>query len=559
MSTKDKRENSRISDPKAKVRYRDTLETITRARYMEKLRPIDDKDPYEMEKSEWTTDMMNWPEVTYPDIVNYLVYTQSAYTLAELKAYKSLQAYNYFVSGFVQDIGQVCINGKSVFLGKVKHSQRMTDPCLRPWLIVENDGSISSAHCTCMAGIGEVCSHVGALLFAIEASVKIRNTKTVTEEKAYWMLPNAVNKVEYKRVQDIDFTSAKTKKRKLDQAIAEDSPMNSGPRQRKLPTAQEPTEDELKNFFTDLSTAGTKPVVLSLVPQFAQSYKPQALDKKYPTVLSELYNEDCSSLQRDVLLKHCEDAFSKIFVTAEEAVNCEVATREQANCKQWFHFRTGRITASLVKRVCRTSTENPSKSLIKDICYPIGKKFSSKATEWGCEHEKRLAVKISDSIDCLQTVNNNLELRRTHQYYYQVQCQLLVTMKEFCDFVVWTNEDMLIERVVRDTTLCEEITRKCEEFFKAAILPELIGKLYSRPFQEQVLTPTSPGSNTGQDKRREVICVCQKEYDEDSDNVIGCDNENCPFVWLHFKCAGIERVPKGKWLCKHCKTKKKSA
>ena len=153
MSTKDKRENSRISDPKAKVRYLDTLETITRARYMEKLRPIDDKDPYEMEKSEWTTDMMNWPEVTYPDIVNYLVYTQSAYTLAELKAYKSLQAYNYFVSGFVQDIGQVCINGKSVFLGKVKHSQRMTDPCLRPWLIVENDGSISSAHCTCMAGM----------------------------------------------------------------------------------------------------------------------------------------------------------------------------------------------------------------------------------------------------------------------------------------------------------------------------------------------------------------------------------------------------------------------
>lgn len=82
------------------------------------------------------------------------------------------------------------------------------------------------------------------------------------------------------------------------------------------------------------------------------------------------------------------------------------------------------------------------------------------------------------------------------------------------------------------------------KFFKAAILPELIGKLYSRPLQ---------------DKRREVICVCQKEYDEDPDNVIGCDNENCPFVWLHFKCAGIKRVPKGKWLCKHCKTKKKSA
>ena len=44
--------------------------------------------------------MSESPEVTYPDIVNYLVYTQSAYTLAELKAYKSLQGYNYFISGF---------------------------------------------------------------------------------------------------------------------------------------------------------------------------------------------------------------------------------------------------------------------------------------------------------------------------------------------------------------------------------------------------------------------------------------------------------------------------
>ena len=46
-----------------------------------------------------------------------------------------------------------------------------------------------------MAGIGEVCSHNGALLFAVEAAVKIQNSKTVTEEKSYWLLPSAVSKV----------------------------------------------------------------------------------------------------------------------------------------------------------------------------------------------------------------------------------------------------------------------------------------------------------------------------------------------------------------------------
>ena len=60
----------------------------------------------------------------------------------------------------------------------------MNDPSLQPWLILEPDGTVISAHCNCMAGIGEVCSHIGALLFAVKAVVKIRHSKTVTEEKS---------------------------------------------------------------------------------------------------------------------------------------------------------------------------------------------------------------------------------------------------------------------------------------------------------------------------------------------------------------------------------------
>ena len=190
----------------------------------------------------------------------------------------SLQGYNYFIIGFVQDIGHALLDSKSVVLGKVKHSQRMNDSSLNPWLVIARDGSVVNAHCNCKAGIGEICSHIGALLFSIEAAVKIRNSKTVTEEKAYWMLPNVVNKVGYKSVRDIDFTSAKTKKRKLDQAKAESSPVNHGPKQRKLPVVQEPNVHELDNFFSNLSRTGTKPAILSLVPKFAKSYRPKVLD-----------------------------------------------------------------------------------------------------------------------------------------------------------------------------------------------------------------------------------------------------------------------------------------
>ena len=50
-----------------------------------------------------------------------------------------LQGYNYFIIGFVQDIGHALLDSKSVVLGKVKHSQRMNDSCLNPWLVIERD------------------------------------------------------------------------------------------------------------------------------------------------------------------------------------------------------------------------------------------------------------------------------------------------------------------------------------------------------------------------------------------------------------------------------------
>ena len=43
-----------------------------------------------------------------------------------------------------------------------------------------------------MAGLGEACSHVAAVMFYVECAVRIRNSKTVADEKAYWMLPPAL-------------------------------------------------------------------------------------------------------------------------------------------------------------------------------------------------------------------------------------------------------------------------------------------------------------------------------------------------------------------------------
>ena len=66
---------------------------------------------------------------------------------------------------------------------QVNHSLWLREKSSWTWVITEQDGKIIAAHCICMAGLGKPCSHVGALLFAIEAAVKIRNSVTVTSIK----------------------------------------------------------------------------------------------------------------------------------------------------------------------------------------------------------------------------------------------------------------------------------------------------------------------------------------------------------------------------------------
>ena len=74
------------------------------------------------------------------------------------------------------------ITGKvvCVVLGDVKHSQRLSVSSLHPWVAVEPNGIVLCAHCTCMAGLGEACSHVAALLFTMEINTRLLNNTSCT-------------------------------------------------------------------------------------------------------------------------------------------------------------------------------------------------------------------------------------------------------------------------------------------------------------------------------------------------------------------------------------------
>ena len=79
---------------------------------------------------------------------------------------------------------------------QVCHSQRLGDPPLRPWISIKFDGEVLCAHCTCMAGVGEACSHIGATLFALETSITLLKNTTCTSMPCECIRPSA-QRIEY--------------------------------------------------------------------------------------------------------------------------------------------------------------------------------------------------------------------------------------------------------------------------------------------------------------------------------------------------------------------------
>ena len=88
--------------------YYQELDEPPKARYRETLTGIGDiDDPYLMAKRGSFVEWQQWPEIEYPDIFNYLIATPSLYSQDQLKAYKSLDAYNFCANGWVGDISVV--------------------------------------------------------------------------------------------------------------------------------------------------------------------------------------------------------------------------------------------------------------------------------------------------------------------------------------------------------------------------------------------------------------------------------------------------------------------
>ncbi len=474
----------------------------------------------------------------------------------------------------------------------MKHSQRWNDPPEKCWSAVRQDGEILFGHCTCMAGLGEVCSHVSASHFHLVAHVNLITERSCTSRPCEWKIPVTHKDCPYDEIANINF---KKKPKEVKPWV---------PRPPGL------SDDEEKSLYERLKATGTKPAVLSLIPGYAKEYTPKSIT--LPKSFQSFYDKKFDTLSGPELADKCESIYSQLSFTKEQIKQIAEFTTEQSKSKLWYSQRAGKISASKAKACVSTSVQKPSISLIRSVCYPDLYKFSCKETAWGCTHEKQALANYEqiigkkhdsfkrsktgfhisqkhpfigaspDGIVCctccgtglvevkcpfncskkdeklenvsfLKSSGTNLaQLDTNHKFFYQVQIQMYVLELKYCDFVAWCKRgdkiELYVERILFNQVFIDNFIPKATLFFREVILPELLSKKFTNANVKSMLTGSAHNANST------LTCsVCYCGQQGMNSPIATCSSDTCTIKQYHLKCLNMKRMPSKVWLCPTCK------
>ncbi|XP_039513627.1 uncharacterized protein LOC120469007 [Pimephales promelas] len=309
-----------------------------------------------------------------------------------------------------------------------------------------------------------------------------------------------------------------------------------------------------------------------------------------PEPLVALYDVTLTGLCPNKILERSEDTFAKLGreLTSEQCVNLEFTTRNQSQSQAWHTHRTGRITSTTLHRVCTVETEKAKTNLVKQVMHYSNQDLSHvPAVLWGRDMEDtarrqyteimktqhhnfdvelcgvvvrpdkphlgaspdgmahctccgKAAVEIKcpykyrdglmgSSEDTQFCLDKALHLKRNHEYYHQVQLHMYVCNIQYCDFVVWTKQDVTINRINRDEEMLQAVLPKAEVFFKQCVLPELLTRRMDPLMQAPTVCPHCERPDFG------MMIDCAK-----------CKNH------FHYTCARVRRKVV-EWYCEQCK------
>ena len=325
-------------------------------------------------------------------IVTCSILYAGVFTQEKMKNYRSLEAYNFFRSGWVQTVFHfITSTGNVIFKADVRPSWRVTEIPHHPWVVTTSSGCIIAAHCDCMAGLGETCSHVAALLFKIEAAVRLGYATTVSTDVLCQWNQSFVPRVEAATVSDINFYKAESKQQYLAKGLRTSTEV--------LSSMQNPLSDNQHQFLSSLAQLPAPPVVLSTSAEHNTAFVDESvtLHVKLPPPLSNLYMPTNVDLCAADLSSLVQDTLTSMSVTDEQIDYVESCTTAQSSCLLWHRQRVGRITASVAHSVLHSSIDNFAPSIVKKICSTDIKVLNTPAVKWGRTNES-VAVSVYTSL-----------------------------------------------------------------------------------------------------------------------------------------------------------------
>ena len=252
-----------------------------------------------------------------------------------------------------------------------------------------------------------------------------------------------------------------------------------------------------------------------------------------PQVLSRFHEVEYRDLAPAELEEKCYRFMKDFTTTDQQAVNLEKMTRGQQNSPIWVRQREGRITATVAHSIKTLKDSTPRDSVLKKImkydCVDLSKLDSIVYGQNNEENARRLYKtdmlsshenfvlresglhldrtfalfaatpdgvticdccnqglleikcsykhrdqKIEDIIDNTFCLDQDLKLKKNHQYYTQIQFQMYVTGLYHCDFVVYTDEGIVVQRILYDPEFVETLVKKCQEFAFNYLVPEIL-------------------------------------------------------------------------------------
>ena len=347
-------------------------------------------------------------EFHFINLLTYLVYGRDkTFDMDSMRAFRSLKGYHFFADKFVRNVWTHSFpahNGvRIVYVRGYVHHSMSCDPALTVYVAVNGEtGDVYSAKCNCVAGLGEACNHVAALLFFMEDAAKKKIKKlpcelSKTSVAMKWNQPSKKH-VDPSRLEDLSFAKACHGKK----ASGGDDGQDDQRIKRWMFDPRIPEQRSLSKPRLDVMVESFKGVQATLNSGLLQFWgsdeeirlaAQQEQDDGELEALVLFTKEKAADVQPPAdnptpSLDDCIQFSEGMRLSSDLIQRVEEATRNQASCKLWHDLRNGRITSSRFSEIRRRRTGTNPENLVASLMgYKTDPQFLPAAIRWGRDNE----------------------------------------------------------------------------------------------------------------------------------------------------------------------------